>query len=111
MNASVLRYETDLPIPNCIAAISGEPWVFGEVLDPLWYSCDAATQTAVLVTFRGGKFRKARKTRYRISFSRQHGRTIAVLEFLEELCGLPAMTPVSELDQFMKHTIRAVPMV
>lgn len=104
MNPKPLYYQTDLPAAQCIAA---EPWEYGDELTPLWYRCDAVAETGLVVTFRGGKFRKIVRTRYRMAFSPAEGRTVIRLDFLDELLGLPPMTLITDIDLFLSHKLRA----
>ena len=108
MKPEPIRYQTELPVSVCIARLVAEPWVFGDELDPLWFRCDASSDCWLLVTFRGGRFRKMRSTQYLITFSRQENRTIAAVEFQHEMWNLPSMTPVAEIDLLMQQKIHAI---
>ena len=110
MKSKQVRFLTALPIDTCIARISKEPWVFGDELDPLWYRCDGSSDCWLLVTFRGGRFRKIRSTQYRITFSQQQTYTVATLEFQSEMWNLPSMTTQEEIDLFMGQKLDAVRM-
>jgi len=108
MNIAVLHYHTTLTPPECIAAITAQPWEYGDDLIPMWYDCVPVAQQVLNVTFRGGKFRKAMNTRYRMTFADDIAGTAVVLEFLSELLGAPPMTPLADIDRFMEQKLRAV---
>ncbi len=108
MHMVPLQYRTALTADECIAAITSQPWEYGEELMPLWYDCTPVARQMLDVTFRGGKFRKAMRTRYRMNFTEDASGTAITLEFISELLGVPPMTPPADIDRFMEQKLRAV---
>ena len=108
MQIAVLHYQTALTPLECVAAVTAQPWEYGEELMPLWYDCTPVAQQVLEVTFRGGKFRKAMGTRYQMTFADDIAGTYVTLEFRGELLGLPPMTPLADIDRFMEQKLRAV---
>ena len=102
-----LSYRTPLSPDGCIAAITAQPWEYGDELTPLWYACGETGTGTLEVTFRGGKFRKAMKTRYRLTFKEDANGTTVALEFLGELLGLPPMTHLTDIELFLMQKIHA----
>lgn len=108
MNIKELRYRTPISADECIAAITTQPWEYGDELMPLWYDCIPVAHQVLDVTFRGGKFRKAMRTRYRMTFVEDAAGTAVTLEFINELLGAPPMTPPADIDRFLEQKLRAV---
>ena len=108
MQITVLHYQTALTPLECVAAVTAQPWEYGEELMPLWYDCIPVAQQVLEVTFRGGKFRKAMGTQYQMTFADDIAGTYVTLEFCGELLGLPPMTPLADIDRFMEQKLRAV---
>ncbi|MBQ4550204.1 MAG: hypothetical protein IJA49_03835 [Oscillospiraceae bacterium] len=108
MHIAPLHYRTALTPPECIAAITAQPWEYGDALMPLWYDCIPVEQQVLDVTFRGGKFRKAMRSRYRMTFTEDADGTAVVLEFISELLGAPPMTPPADIDRFMEQKLLAI---
>ena len=64
--------------------------------------------TQLLVSFCGGQFRKSMRTQYTMEFETIDSQTIVTLSFKSEMLKLPPMTPISDIDQFMKQKMSAV---
>ena len=108
MNTPPISYRTPLTAAECIAAITAQPWEYGDELMPLWYHCADAGAGRLFVTFRGGKFRKIMRSRYLLTFTEGSGETTVTLEFQNELLGAPPMTPIKDVDLFLEQKLRAV---
>lgn len=106
---SILRYQSDIPLDECIQRIKNDPWVYSDKYGTaLWYKCSVVSAEQLLITFTGGQFRKARRTQYLVDFASEGNRTVVVMRFKNELFGLHvAMTPSGEIDLFMNQKISA----
>ena len=107
MNTEPIRYRTELPVTDCIRKLTAQPWEYGEVLAPLWYRCDAVTDSSLLLTFRGGKYKKIKQTRYLVRFASDGSGTTVTLEFRGELLGAPPMTPIRDVDLLLEQRLLA----
>ena len=104
-----LYYESTYNLHECIIQITKEPqeydWKWGA---KLWYKAEIFSDTQVLITFRGGQFRRMMRTQYLMEFLPQENHTLIVLRFQKELFGLPPLTPSSDIDLCMKQKLNAV---
>lgn len=109
MQAREMKYITELPVTDCMALISQRPFEYECQLGmPLWYDCRALSDTQLLVTFKGGKFRKFMRTQYMVDFRVEGGMTVVTMRFYKEMLGLPPITSLDDIDLFMKQKIQAV---
>ena len=105
----ILCYESPSNVYDCIAKITKKPqqyaskWGFA-----LRYKANKLSDTQVLITFTGGRFRKMMRTRYLMEFLPQGNHTRIVLWFQKELLGLPIpMTSPLDIDLCMKQKLNA----
>ena len=111
MNNYYLVYHTPLSASDCIRSISRMPWEFEcKWGTALWYECERLSCTQLLVTFKGGQFRKSVRTQYLMEFVVEGQETIITVRFYKESFGLPPMTPPDDIDRFMKQKINAIQM-
>ena len=102
-------YHSQLALNDCIKRITSLPWEFEDVWtsSSLWYKCQTISPTQLLITFTGGEFRRSRRTKYVMVFSKKEQTTVIEVRFQKEFLGLPPMTSVDEIDAFMTQKIMA----
>lgn len=112
MREQVLKYHSELTPDVCILQIVALPQEYMcKWGTPMWYMAEQIGDGALLVTFRGGQFRKTVQTKYLVQFfSTQNGTEIS-MKFIGELFGLPPMTLVGDIDLFMEQKLVAYRMV
>ena len=104
-----MTYQSELPVKECIQKISAQPWEYkSNSGDALWYKCEMVSDTRLLVVFTGGQYRKAMRSQFFIDFMVEEGNTIVTMCFIKDLFGLPLMTPMNDIDCFMKQKINAI---
>lgn len=109
MKEQPLQYETVLPVELCIQQIISQPWTYGpDSLNELWYKCEKISESNLLVTFTGGRFRKIMRTQYLLVFSRHGENTNITMTFQKEMFGMPPMTHILDIDCFMEKKIGAL---
>ena len=104
-----LVYITGKSIDDCMKAIACAPWTYQcKWGTEMWYECNKLSDAQMLVTFKGGQFRRARRTQYLLTFT-ANAETTVTLKFHREMFGLCVpMTPTEDIDCFMKEKIGAV---
>ena len=106
----VLYYETALNMQECISRIIEEPQKYKDKnWTELWYEAVKISNTQVLITFKGGQFRKAVRTQYIMEFLSQENNTLISLRFQNELFGCPPMTLPNDIDLCMMQKLDATP--
>lgn len=101
-------YKTMLPIGDCMDLITRQPWQYQcDLGTPLWYECSVLSPTQLLLTFKGGQFRKAMHTQFFVDFGVEGEMTVVSMRFHKEMFGLPPMTPLRDIDRFMEEKIQA----
>lgn len=97
-------YITNLSTKQCMENIFVKPWIYHcRYGTELWYRCDTVGDSRLILTFTGGVFRKMMRTTFIVDIKENGCETEIVLTFHKEILGLPALTPVSDIDEFMKQ--------
>ena len=77
-----LYYESTYNLHECIIQITKEPQEYDcKWGGKLWYKAEIFSDTQVLITFRGGQFRRIMRTQYLMEFLPQENHTLIVLHF------------------------------
>lgn len=102
-------YETTMSVTECftiLLSLSQLPAT--DDYESISFDCIKLSDTQLYLIYKGLRyFGKMRKTEYILTFSIRGESTIIVLQFHHELFGLPPMTPISEIDAFLKDSIQA----
>lgn len=108
MTTNQLIYTTTLLASQCIENIMKKPWIYYcKYGTELWYKCDKINDSRILLTFKGGTFRKMMRTTYIVDFVQTPLMTKIVMMFYKEMLGLPALTPPNDIDEFMNQKANA----
>lgn len=103
-----LIYKSELPIHLCINKIYTKPWIYAcRFGTELWYKCEIISDNKMIITFTGGQFRRIMRTQYILEFIEDENNTKIIMTFQNEILGLPALTPKSDIDLFMKQKLDA----
>lgn len=103
-----LYYTTALSIPECIDSILRTPQQYEcKWGTALYYRAEKIADNRIVVTFTGGQFRKMKRSQYYLDFSVKDNVVSIVLSFVSDLFGGPSLTPISDIDLFMKQKLNA----
>ena len=103
-------YVTQLDAPACLAKLSDPNIGLVDELNPFRVEIVRISDSQVYMVCKGRRFSKARRTEYILSVLQDGTSTGAKIhvEFKRELFNIPyPMTPITELDEFLKLALNA----
>ena len=104
------KYISQLDVTACMERLSDPDIGSADELNPFRVEITRLSDSQVYLVYKGRRFSKARRTEYLVSLLPDTVSSITniTVVFRKELFGLPcAMTPVSDLDDFMRVTMYA----
>lgn len=103
-------YESPLDLQNCMIRLSNPRIGQVDEMNPFRVEITRISDSQVYLVYRGRRFTKERKTEYLVSFFQDDALSVTrfIVVFKGELFRLPyPMTPITELDTFLKLALNA----
>ena len=104
------KYVTHMDAPTCMVRLSNPGIGSVDELNPFRVEISGISDSHLHMVYRGRRFSKDRRTEYIISVlsDETSPETRITVEFIRELFNIPyPMTPITELDEFLKLTLNA----
>jgi hypothetical protein len=104
------KYITHMDAPACMVRLSDPGVGSVDELNPFRVEVSGLSDSHLYMVYRGRRFSKDRRTEFIISVLPDEAFPGAkiIVEFKRELFNIPyPMTPITELDEFMKLTLNA----
>ncbi len=104
------KYITHMDATACMARLSDPGVGSTDELNPFRVEVSGLSDSHLYMVYRGRRFSKDRRTEFIISVLPDEASPVAkiIIEFKRELFNIPyPMTPITELDEFLKLTLNA----